>query len=311
VGWGLVVVGASALTAPGPALAHFALRSPESWRVQDGLGNPQKTGPCGDEGTAATTGIVTPFSPGETITITIDETIHHPGHYRVALAVNDRSELPEPPPVTKGETDCGSAPIMTPAVFPVLADGMLEHTSPFSGTQTFQVTLPTDVTCTRCTLQILEFMSEHGAPCFYHHCADISILPGGKSCETDLECADTRACTTDTCNPATDTCQNVDVTLADVHEGFLGALEAPACSTERIPPFAGTLFGKAGSFVTRAADTPSRARRFLNKAAKKLGKAGKRIAKAQGRSISIDCGTALAAVIEQAGARVRCLQGED
>jgi hypothetical protein len=320
---------------PSVAPAHFALRSPESWRVQDGFGNPQKTGPCGDEGSAAETGTITPFSPGETITITIDETIFHPGHYRVALAVNDRSELPEPPPVTKGDTDCGSAPIMTPAVFPVLLDGALEHLTPFTGTQTFQVTLPTDVTCPRCTLQVLEFMSDHAAPCFYHHCADISILPSGKSCETDLECADDDACTSDACNPSTSTCQNVDVPcddgdactldacdptdgcvprpldLGDVDEDFLGALAPPACATEQVPRFAGTLFGKASLLLARAVETPSKADRLLGKASKRLQKATRKVARAQGRRISADCGTALSAMLQEADGRLHCLMNDE
>src|SRR5262249_59307064 len=100
--------------------------------VQDDQVNPQKLGPCGDEGTAASTGIVTAFAPGDTVTITIDETIFHPGHYRVALAVADRSELPDEPPVTPGETPCGSVPVAVPPAFPVLADGALEHAVPLS-----------------------------------------------------------------------------------------------------------------------------------------------------------------------------------
>lgn len=161
---------------PALADAHFVLVSPDSWRAQDNFGNPQKLGPCGDEGGAAPSGKVTAFSPGQTISITINEVIPHPGHYRVALAVNDRSELPAPPLVTPGGGDpCASAAIQDPPIFPVLADNILPHTQPFSEPQTFTVTLPTDVTCTKCTLQVLEFMSNHGAPCFYHHCADISI----------------------------------------------------------------------------------------------------------------------------------------
>jgi hypothetical protein len=60
----------------------------------------------------------------------------------------------------------------------VLADGVLQHTTAFEGPQSFSVTLPKDVTCTSCTLQVLEFMSaEFGSSpnCFYHHCADIAI----------------------------------------------------------------------------------------------------------------------------------------
>src|SRR6185436_19691353 len=146
-----------------------------------------KLGPCGDEGSAPASGIVTPFAPGETITITLDETIFHPGHYRVALAVADRSELPPEPPVTPGDTACGSAPLMDPPVFPVLADGALLHTEPFTTSQTIQVTLPSDVTCTHCTLQVLEFMTDHPAPCFYHHCADISIAARDALCTTDAQ----------------------------------------------------------------------------------------------------------------------------
>jgi hypothetical protein len=267
------------LAAPRPASAHFVLRSPASWRVLDDLGNPQKTGPCGDEGTAAASGVVTTFAPGDTVTITLDEAIFHPGHYRVALAVADRSELPDEPPVTPGETACGSVPVAMPPAFPVLADGALEHTAPFSGPRFIQVTLPADVTCTHCTLQVLEFMSDHAAPCFYHHCADISIVAGGAGCATDAECSDENVCTSDGCDPATGRCEHVDMTtatcddgdpcttdacsatdgcltqpltLADADAKLLGVLGPASCSNGRIPPSVRRLFAAAAG--------PSRAR---------------------------------------------------
>jgi hypothetical protein len=129
-----------------------------------------------------TTGVVTPFKAGETITIQLQETIPHPGHYRVALAVNNRSELPADPPVTPdSRSPCGTTVIQNPPVFPVLADGELRHTTPLTGMQTIRVKLPDNVTCTKCTLQIIEFMSDHElnnpGGCYYHHCADISISP--------------------------------------------------------------------------------------------------------------------------------------
>jgi hypothetical protein len=52
---------------------------------------------------------------------------------------------------------------------------MLPHTVEFDGPRTFTVTLPDDVTCTKCTLQVIEYMSKHSMPCFYYHCADIAI----------------------------------------------------------------------------------------------------------------------------------------
>jgi MYXO-CTERM domain-containing protein len=175
-----VAVGAIGVLAPAEAHAHFILQDPPSWMSQDSLGTPEKLGPCGDEGGGTASGTVTAFSPGQTITVTVNEVIFHPGHYRIALSVTDRNMLPPEPNVTPGGgVACGTADIMSPAVFPVLADDVFDHTAPFGGPQSVQITLPTNVTCTHCTLQVIEFMSQHGlnnpGGCFYHHCADISI----------------------------------------------------------------------------------------------------------------------------------------
>ena len=153
-----------------------------SWAQQGDLGDPQKEPPCGAApATAAATGVVTAFAPGDMVTVMINETVPHPGHYRVALSTSGQGGLPADPVVTPTAGDaCGSTVIQSPPVFPVLADGMLAHTSAFSTPQTFSFRLPTDVTCTsNCVLQVVEYMSSHGAPCFYHHCANITIQAGG------------------------------------------------------------------------------------------------------------------------------------
>jgi MYXO-CTERM domain-containing protein len=163
---------------PGTSAAHFILQSPAAATEQSPLGDPQKAPPCGDNGSAVATGVVTSFQAGETITVTIEETIFHPGHYRIALALDD-GIFPEEPPVTPGSTPCGSAPIDPAPAFPVLADGVFQHSEPFGEPQSIQITLPDDVSCTNCQLQIIQFMSEHGlndpGGCYYHHCAEISL----------------------------------------------------------------------------------------------------------------------------------------
>jgi len=164
--------------------AHFALTTPQADQVQDSLGLPEKSAPCGqaDPGTTpVATNMVTTFHEGDTITITIDEKIFHPGHYRVALA-DDPSLLPIEPTVTADAmSPCGSAAIQDTTTLGVLADNMLPHTAAFTAPQTFQVTLPAGKTCTNCTLQVIEFMSNHAlnnpGGCFYHHCAKVSIIP--------------------------------------------------------------------------------------------------------------------------------------
>jgi len=165
------------------------LTSPPAMYEQSGLGDPQKAPPCGNHmGMAVSTGDVTAVQAGDTITVTINETIPHPGHYRIALAL-DGETLPDPPPVTPGDTPCGSAPIDPAPAFPVLADGVWVHTEPFSEPQSIDVTIPDDVSCTNCTLQIIQFMSDHGlndpGGCYYHHCATLSIEPSaGTGAET-------------------------------------------------------------------------------------------------------------------------------
>jgi MYXO-CTERM domain-containing protein len=185
-----LALGTLATCVPRLAHAHFHLDAPPSWANQNSTGDPQKSGPCGETNMAGTTqavptNVVTPFQPGQTISVTITETVMHPGHYRVALAP-DRSMLPADPAVTAdSKSACGSAVIDSTPEYPVLVDGALVHTAKFSGPQTIQVKLPSDVTCTKCTLQVIEFMSNHGlnnpGGCFYHHCADISIQAGGAS----------------------------------------------------------------------------------------------------------------------------------
>jgi uncharacterized protein (TIGR03382 family) len=184
----VVAVAAAGVLVSVPAEAHFVLQAPASWMPEDSTGSPQKLGPCGDESDdagLAPTGTVTAVQAGQKITVTIDEVVFHPGHYRIALAVNNRSELPAEPAVTAGSTPCGSAAIENPAVFPVLADDVFDHTAQFTSPQSIEVTIPANVTCTKCTLQVIEFMADHGlnvpGGCFYHHCADLSVTGAGAS----------------------------------------------------------------------------------------------------------------------------------
>jgi uncharacterized protein (TIGR03382 family) len=162
------------------SLAHFYLEAPPSAFAQNVLGDPQKAPPCGNVNGTPATNVVTTYEAGQTISIQFRETIFHPGHYRVALGVTGPMSLPAEPLVTPGLTDCGSTTIQNPPAFPVLADGALLHTRAFSGAQSFQVTLPSNVTCTNCTLQVIQFMSQHGlnvpGGCFYHHCATINVV---------------------------------------------------------------------------------------------------------------------------------------
>src|SRR2546430_1054317 len=76
------------------AQAHFDLTMPPAadTATDGGKGAP----PCGP---ATASGVVTAVQGGHTLPIVLTETVMHPGHYRVALSVNSRSELPTDPAV--------------------------------------------------------------------------------------------------------------------------------------------------------------------------------------------------------------------
>src|SRR5258706_3064587 len=94
----LAIIG---LFAPRIAEAHFRLIAPPNWMNQSAVdGSPQKVGPCGNEAPQTPTNMVTPFRPGQTITVQFMQTVQHPGHYRVALATTAQSQLPAEPTVT-------------------------------------------------------------------------------------------------------------------------------------------------------------------------------------------------------------------
>lgn len=83
--------------------------------------------------------------------------------------------------MTSGNTPCGTTVIEPNPTFPLLADGQLVHTQALSGVQHITVTIPTNVTCEHCVLQVVEFMSAHAlnnpGGCFCHHCATINVRP--------------------------------------------------------------------------------------------------------------------------------------
>ena len=153
----------------GTAGGHFSLLAPASaLQTENGGKGPA---PCGD---GVESNIVTAVRGGHALPIQLQEFIFHPGHYRIALSVNSRAELPPDPDVVDSDGVSISASIQKPVRIPVLADGMFAHTSPPPGDWRGEVTLP-NINCDRCTIQIIEFMAEHGAPFFYHHCADLKI----------------------------------------------------------------------------------------------------------------------------------------
>jgi hypothetical protein len=177
--------------------AHFKLLEPTPWITLNDLGNPQKVGPCGGdpggENEELLTGVVTKVTGGSMLHLKIQETIFHSGHYRVALSVNSRNELPPDPLAFEKYTDRGLysvwGVIQSPPQIPVIADGLFRHypakgepasarpETPMAPWET-DIELP-NINCEKCTLQVIQFMADHvynqPGGYAYHHCADLQI----------------------------------------------------------------------------------------------------------------------------------------
>jgi hypothetical protein len=90
----------------------------------------------------------------------------HLGFYRVALSVNSRAELTAGSRSHKrvganGRPRSVSGAIHYPPSPPVLADGLFMHVTPFDKEQEADIEIP-NINCTKCTLQVIEFMAAHG-----------------------------------------------------------------------------------------------------------------------------------------------------
>ena len=193
----LFAVAVTLAVLPVSIYAHFNLQAPASWIKEDQRGDPQKWGPCGGDpkgqNEMLVTSAVTKVTGGSKLHLKIQETIFHSGHYRVALAVRSRNELPPDPITFEKYTDRGVysvwAAIQSPPQIPVIADGLFQHynkpgepasalpKTPMAPWET-DIQLP-NISCAKCTLQVIQFMADHGynqpGGYSYHHCADLQI----------------------------------------------------------------------------------------------------------------------------------------
>jgi MYXO-CTERM domain-containing protein len=150
----LVAIALAALAAhAATASAHIALTFPMPRTAE------QKTGPCGAAGSTRGAS-VTAFRPGQAITVEWDETVDHPGHFR--LSFDDDGN------------DSFQNPVRPEDAFPqTLADQIPDRTG--AGHYSQQVTLP-NIACTNCTLQLIQIMTTT-VPynSFYFQCADLVL----------------------------------------------------------------------------------------------------------------------------------------
>jgi hypothetical protein len=177
------------------AAAHISLEEGGTHRSRYGDGE-LKAGPCGKAGGTRGPNVYT-YAPGQKITVSVVESIPHPGYFRLAFDDDGDNAFIEPASIKpidparkcpNGPTDrCGTSDFYnSPAVLPGM-DNLNPHLTAALGTKyTWEVALP-DVQCSNCTLQVIQVMEDDlthgpydptpgvGVADIYHQCVDIVL----------------------------------------------------------------------------------------------------------------------------------------
>ncbi len=160
----MVIAGAALLGGAAPAAAHIQLMYPPQRTTA------QKDGPCGapagmDGSTRGAT--ATTLEPGSKVTVMWDETIDHPGHFRISFDADGEDDFVEP----LAFDDFYTGPS-------VIADDIAD--TPQGGVSGFEITLP-DIECDNCTLQVIQVMTDraqYNSNALYYQCADVVLARG-------------------------------------------------------------------------------------------------------------------------------------
>jgi len=198
---------AAALLVGAPARAHISLEQGGTHLSRDGDGS-LKDAPCGLAGSTRGTNAYT-YEAGETITVTLKETIPHPSYFRIAFDDDGDDGFAEPASIKpidparkcpfNAADKCGEDDFYNNDT--VLMDDLDPHLPNGQKTYTWEVTLP-DVACDNCTLQVMQVMQDtiHGAynpvpgdpadiPYIadnYHQCIDLVLTrPAGSGTGAD------------------------------------------------------------------------------------------------------------------------------
>lgn len=153
-----------ALALSSSAFAHFDLDKAGTLKSRYGRKEIKK-GPCGRLHGERSSNVFT-FEPGETIKVTIDEFVPHPGYFRIAFDQDGDDDFVNPQTVLPLNRECMNDPrdkcgatdfYNTPAV---LQDNLSPHKAGLPNKRySWDVQLPA-VECDNCTLQVIQVMTD-------------------------------------------------------------------------------------------------------------------------------------------------------
>lgn len=143
-----------------PAFAHARLKPGGTLAPRD-TNSGIKTGPCGATPITTDPAKRTLLTPGQTLTISWEETVNHTSYFRIAYSLDGRTGFDQHVLLDKiVDNQSGAINFSNPATY-----------HQFSAT----VQVP-NIECEQCTIQLIQVMLDNPAsPSNYYSCADVRI----------------------------------------------------------------------------------------------------------------------------------------
>lgn len=226
-----VAVLVCAVSFPAVAGAHLELTEPPARYDKYTI----KSAPCG-AGDGERSETVTTYQAGETITVEWDEYVDHPGHFRIAFDEEGADDFESP----ACESNCSTTEPQVELYNndTVLLDDIADDDG---GTYSADVELP-DVTCERCTLQVIQVMYdkppyEIPGNDIYFTCADLELVGSGggdTGTESDTGTSDPDGGSNDSADTSgdDDSEQNADTNTASADATDVVSGSGPAAPSE-------------------------------------------------------------------------------
>jgi hypothetical protein len=156
-----VAVASALILVPASASAHIQLRAPLQ------RSSSLKQGPCGGSNGVRSANVCE-FQPGATIVVAWDETVEHPGHFRISFDQDGEDDFVDPAAFDDLDSDDS-----------VLLDGIADRSTYGSDRGYTQELVLPDVECDSCTLQVIQVMTDKppygDGNDIYYQCADIVL----------------------------------------------------------------------------------------------------------------------------------------
>lgn len=139
---------------------HFRISDNQLIKPRSAADN-LKVGPCGNAAPKTDPNDIPTLFAGDTVTISWEETINHPGWYRIAFSPDGQN----------GFDDNVIADNITDT-----QNGQVNRNDPTTYHRYSRSFTVPDTECSQCAIQMIQVMTDRNPPTNYYSCADVRIV---------------------------------------------------------------------------------------------------------------------------------------